>query len=359
MNGNRFQITERTRDFGFAGSKAPADVCAIANTLGFAQIPIVMRSTQKSKLAKVQRQIGFARDWRRAIKTIQNPSLLFLQFPFHYPQLTREKALQTIREKKQPSVIGLVHDVEELRGYRYNNYYRHEFAFMLDYADVLIVHNDRMKSFFLERGVSEDRLVVLQIFDYLLDLTSLTEQGKKKVTFEKSLNVAGNLDPKKSSYLRELVNLPDITLHLYGSGFDTSLQDKKNIVYHGLFAPEKLPDAITSGFGLVWDGETIHGCSGAAGNYLRYNSSHKLSLYLASGIPVVIWKEAAEAVFVEQNHLGIAVNTVDEAKEQIQAMTPDIYQSYVDQVQVVGAKLRQGGFTSAALEEAITRIHRG
>lgn len=353
MNENRYQITERTGDFGFAGSKAPADVSTIAEKLDFAPVSIVMRTTEKSRLAKVQRQIGFAIDWSRAIRSIHAPSLLLLQFPFHYPQLTRETALQTIRRKNGLSVIGLVHDVEELRGYRYSDYYRREFAFMLDYADVLIVHNDRMKQFFLERGVSKDRLVVLQIFDYLLDPASITAQNKKKITFERSLNIAGNLSARKSGYLRELTELPDITLHLYGAGPDKSMQDKKNVVYHGMFAPEKLPDVISSGFGLVWDGETIQGCSGAAGNYLRYNNPHKLSLYLASGIPVVIWKEAAEAAFVEQNHLGITVNSVQEATERILAMTPDQYVFFAEQVQKVAAKLREGDYTRQALEEAI------
>ena len=46
-------------------------------------------------------------------------------------------------------------------------------------------------------------------------------------------------------------------------------------------------------FGLVWDGISVETCAGVYGEYLKVNNPHKTSLYLASGIPVIIWKEAA------------------------------------------------------------------
>ena len=54
-------------------------------------------------------------------------------------------------------------------------------------------------------------------------------------------------------------------------------------------------------FGLVWDGTSLDGCNGRYGEYLKFNNPHKTSLYLSCGIPVIIWKEAALADFVEEH----------------------------------------------------------
>ena len=60
----------------------------------------------------------------------------------------------------------------------------------------------------------------------------------------------------------------------------------ENETYFGSFLPDELPAALEGGFGLVWDGDSAETCSGVFGEYLRYNNSHKASLYLASGFPL-------------------------------------------------------------------------
>lgn len=62
----------------------------------------------------------------------------------------------------------------------------------------------------------------------------------------------------------------------------------------------------------MWDGDGINGCSGNTGEYLRYNNPHKLSLYMVSGLPVVIWSKAAEAEFVINNKVGVVVDDIND-----------------------------------------------
>lgn len=50
---------------------------------------------------------------------------------------------------------------------------------------------------------------------------------------------------------------------------------------------------------MVWDGESIDGGLGLSGQYLKYNNPHKLSVIFTSGLPVIIWNEAAEAGLVK------------------------------------------------------------
>ena len=74
----------------------------------------------------------------------------------------------------------------------------------------------------------------------------------------------------------------------------------KNVKYCGQYKPEELPEKLEGGFGLVWDGDDLGACTGVFGEYMKYNNPHKTSLYLASGLPVIIWEKAAMAKYIEK-----------------------------------------------------------
>lgn len=89
-----------------------------------------MRTTKAGYLAKVQRQVGYYIDWNNCYQAITEGSVVLLQHPFHYSQLTREKLLYKLKKEKKVKFISVVHDVEELRAFRYNDYYKREFEVM-------------------------------------------------------------------------------------------------------------------------------------------------------------------------------------------------------------------------------------
>ena len=293
----RYQIVELNTEYNHAGSKAVQDVYEIARSLGYEANIIRTATTADSLMAKIQRQIFFFIDWLKAYFSIASNSIVFIQNPYHHKQLIRNWVLEGLKRKKNVKFISLVHDVEELRKSLYNNYYKSEFDTMLSLADVIIVHNDKMKDFFIKKGFPETKLVSLKIFDYLID----SKPSDSNVKFERSISIAGNLDIKKSAYISQLGKL-GVVVNLYGPNFSHLLEKYKEIKYHGSFPASDIPNHLNSGFGLVWDGNSIDSCSGDFGEYLQYNNPHKLSLYLASGIPVVIWDKAAEAEFVKQNN---------------------------------------------------------
>ena len=138
-------------------------------------------------------------------------------------------------------------------------------------------------------------------------------------------------------------------------GFNGILPNVKilasNITYHGAFPPDEINNQLYSGFGLVWDGSSIERCDGNTGEYLKYNNPHKLSLYLVSGIPVVIWKEAAEAKFVEEYGLGITVNSLDELGEKFASLSEEEYFEMVKRVAVVSERLKNGYYLTQAIKE--------
>lgn len=170
--------------------------------------------------------------------------------------------------------------------------------------------------------------------------------------FERAISVAGNLDIKKSGYIAQLGRLPEVKVNLYGPNFEYTLAQYSNIQYHGSFPAKDIPQQLTSGFGLVWDGQSIDTCTGDFGEYLQYNNPHKLSLYLSSGMPVVIWDKAAEAAFVREHNVGICVASLTELQEKFEAITENEFNEMVKNVEKQAACLIAGEYTKRAISKA-------
>ena len=105
------------------------------------------------------------------------------------------------------------------------------------------------------------------------------------------------------------------------------------------------------GFGLVWDGDSAHTCSGMYGEYLKINNPHKASLYLASGFPIIVWKQSALADFVRNNNCGILVNSLFEIAETLKSISEDEYQEMIKNSKRIGEKIRQGHYLKIAVEK--------
>ena len=350
---NRYQIVEIAGKGNDAGTKATQDVVSIASRLGFNRIPIRMTTTSSSKIAKIQRQLGYWADWNQAYKTIESNSIILLQNPFHYPQLTREHILRKLKSEKHVKYISVIHDVEELRKFRYNDYYKHEYDTMVELSDCFIVHNQKMAEFFCKRGIPDEKIIVLGIFDYLQE-GSLTNSPE----FARQITVAGNLDVKKCAYIGQLRNLNDLEIQLYGPNFDSSMKEYSNIHYGGSLPPDEVPQKLTKGFGLIWDGTSIDGCKGDAGQYLRYNNPHKLSLYLSSGLPVIIWSGAAESDFVKANDVGLTVDSLYDLSSKFKELTKEQYIRYAYHARCIADRLRKGAYMQEALTKALQIVER-
>ena len=213
---------------------------------------------------------------------------------------------------------------------------------LLGVADGIIAHNPIMKSVLVDKGVDADKIISLGIFDYLIP----NFQDKTGLTKNKPIIVAGNLAQEKAGYLYSIPEEP--AYNLYGVGFDES-RALTNETYFGSFLPDELPSALEGGFGLVWDGDSAETCSGVFGEYLRYNNSHKASLYLASGFPLVVWKQSALSHFVLENGCGIAVESLHDLKTTIDNLSDTNYQDLVENAKCVGKGIRDGHYLITAL----------
>ena len=331
-----------------AGSKARNDVEEIVKQEGF--IPLLLTVEDWYKMSTIKAQRHKAKALSQAFSRLKSGDQLLIQFPMLHHSFFTTHLVKKVR-KRGIEVYLLIHDLEVLRHANITSLplkhrirmYLQEASF-LKTADAIIAHNPIMKSVLVDKGVVEDKIVSLGIFDYLIS----NFQEKRGLKKEQPIIVAGNLAQEKAGYLYELPAEP--SYNLYGVGFDES-RALLNETYFGSFLPDELPSVLEGGFGLVWDGDSADTCSGVFGEYLRFNNSHKASLYLASGFPIVVWSQSALSHFVLENGCGIAVESLHDLKTTIENLSESDYQSLVENAKHIGEKIRDGFYLTSALKE--------
>ena len=330
-----------------AGNKARNDVEEIVTREGYQAL--VLSVDNWYEMSTLKAQLHKSKAFSQALNQLKQGDELLIQFPMlHHSFFTTHHVKKA--QKKGVKVHFIIHDLEVLRYANLDTVpLKHKIRVqiqesgLLGAADGIIAHNPVMKSVLVDKGIAEDKIVSLGIFDYLIP----NFQEKSGQTKDQPMIVAGNLAQEKAGYLYGLPAEP--AYNLYGVGFDES-RALENETYFGSFLPDELPAALEGGFGLVWDGDSAKTCSGVFGEYLRYNNSHKASLYLASGFPLVVWKQSALSHFVLEKGCGIAVESLHDLKETINNLSDADYQALVDNAKRVGQEIRDGHYLKTALK---------
>lgn len=242
--------------------------------------------------------------------------------------------LNRLRKRNHIRVAIVIHDLDILRYDSKDN--KKSLQNLISYfnkIDLIISHNEVMRQFLLDNGCTSN-IVLNQPFLYLSEDKTMTPE------YGNTIIIAGNLDRNKCGYIYGLNQIHGVTFNLYGPNYDSSFK-ANNIKYNGSFPPSELASHLEGSFGLVWDGTTCDTCDGKTGQYLRINNPHKLSMYISVGLPIIIWKEAALAKYVEANHIGIVVASLRDLSSTLNHITEEEYRLMHDNV----LKVRYGLIT--------------
>lgn len=309
----RYYITVHNEGGQFnATAKAPADVSVILTGDGWQEV--VIKKNQNKNI--ILYRLSCLCEALKLILRFQPEDELLIQFPFI---LNKYFAFWwKFHLLRRPKIIVLIHDLDELRVENTKTDYS-----LIKQADKVIAHTDAMKDYLIKKGVWSDKICVLHFFDYIVlkQRISIPQYGN-------SVAFAGNLI--KSNFIKKMKDincLNEIDFFLYGASCPDGIVGS-NIHYKGKFSPDDISE-LEGDWGLVWDGDDFETCSSTSGasvgNYLRYNASHKISLYLAAGMPLIIWKESGLANYVEKNNLGITVSTLKEIPLAIRKAQSRVY----------------------------------
>jgi hypothetical protein len=256
---------------------------------------------------------------------------------FHFPlQATVYAWLLNLLKWRNVKTAVLIIDIDGIRD-KNEKELQNEIG-QLKKFDLLVAHNESMKEALL-KYYPFSTIRCIQLFDYPLKEIPRKKKLSNVVCF------AGNI--AKSGFTSSLSQLQSLHFNIYGHGFDAVLNRQKNVLYKGIVAAELLPQALEGSFGLVWDGGSIEKCA----DYLRYNNPHKLSLYLVSRLPVIVWKDSAVADFVTENNIGFTIQSLKDIPGKISAITEDKYASMQQQVSILSQQISKGEFLKKIIPE--------
>lgn len=319
-----------------AGPKAKRDAAEIlTKSKNFKKIDFYF-DLNNSIISKLKKLKYLNVDIPKGLKDVKSGNL-FIQYPI-YSSVISQKITNVI--PKNVKVYYLIHDLESLRLFKDSEGFKREEIQRLNEADGIISHNPKMTKWLKENGVTT-KIVDLEIFDYL------SENMAPNNKYDKSVCYAGNL--AKSEFLKVIPR--ELKLGVYGPN---PAQDfPENIEYKGVYKPDELPKYLVENFGLVWDGKQNDKCDGIYGEYMKYNNPHKVSLYLSSGIPVIIWKKAALADFIEKNNVGLVIESLDQINEKLNSISESEFLELKQNTVDLSQKLKSGFYLNRAVDELL------
>lgn len=356
---NNWYITYDREKKNTAGTKAPDDISSICRRLGYQEISIPRYPKNKSWMfRRIWILYIVQKLWNRYKNIIPENAIIVYQHPTTIG--VSMLLINKLQNKKRAKFIAIIHDLESLRkgieGVIENSKIKNKASDigLLRRMDAIICHNEIMRQYMIGQGIPAHKLINLNIFDYLGDEVKRSLKKSESPT----VAIAGNLAVGKCPYIYKIFDNganPNLIVNLYGNGFQES-EASKQLCYQGSFMPDELPGRIEGDFGLVWDGLSAETCTGNTGEYLRYNNPHKTSLYLSAGIPVIVWREAAIAKFVQENNVGIFIDTLYELEDAIRDVSNEQYKTMCNNVAALAKKLHEGYYFKNALETAIELI---
>lgn len=303
----------------------------------------------KKRMRKVKEFFLIHKNIIRQINGVNEKSQLFFFHPM--PYFWNMKKVRRVLNKKKIFLIGFVCDIAllHLNDEEHKKITKKISAYLKDRLlkkyDVILVPTIRMKNYLVGKGIDRERIMVHGLYDYHISIINETRK------YTDNIIIAGDLSCCRNNYIYQLHNLSNLCFNLYGYGFDKKYK-KENISYYGLIGESELNLKMDGRFGLCWYGNKMEMLTGFSAEYIKINSPHKVSLYIANNIPVIVSDEAGIANYIKENHLGIIIHNLKELPEILEAISDEEYTDLLDHVMEEGKKLRKG----CHLEKSLLKI---
>lgn len=336
----KYYISEKSKSIEFtAANKARDDIDTIFKELNYRDLDTYMNivNSENSNIQLIKEIIS------KAMKIKRN-SYVYIQYPYYKNNRKIYTFLNIIKKIKNIKIVALIHDIDSMRFQGMVDKKNKEIQ-RLNSFDCIISHNKSMTNWLIKNGVNNP-IYNIEIFDYLLDNEEIGNKNIRKT----DIVFAGNLDKNKSGFIYNLINQNSMfNMNLYGPNFNTKILNN-NIKYMGQFLPEELISNLEGKFGLIWDGDSVMECSGISGEYTKYNNPHKLSMYLAAGLPIICWNKMAICDFVKNNDIGICIDNLNDISKVISQIDSKQYNSMVNNVSKIRNRLVNGEYTRIVLD---------
>ncbi|GBG97505.1 hypothetical protein [Lactococcus termiticola] len=317
--------------------KVNADVVSIAESLGYQALPITRydATSEAPELMRVRIQ--------GLITAVQPGDLVVCLHPILNGFIFDVSLVSALKERGAKVVIN-VFDTEKLRypkdlGESYDQIGKEHALF--NQADYLIVHNEAMEAGLREVGVTVPMLK-RGPFDYLMP----AEEAKLSDNLERKLTFVGSFD--KSPFLKTWAYQTPLSAFGSRQTAEGEYPLGPNVDYLGM--ANFLQDMPRDAFGIFWDEGFNYQV------YSQYTSPHKVALYMATGLPVIVWDGAGIAPFIKREGLGYTVKSLDEIDGLLASITDEELRALKERTNYFSYFIRDGAFTRRVLSELEGRL---
>ena len=305
----------------------------IAHQLGFREMGIYCYNGAKESRESLNARLDgiiAGIEWGNDVVICQFPTEN--GFKYEWELLKRMKMYQS-------KVVIFIHNAESLVQ-EANRTVLEETLRLYNQAEVLIVPSLALRQFLLDNGIKKEiKFVIQEMWDYTTDRNYYSfPKFLKEIHFAGGNSFEGMGDWKDTIPLKTYAAL---------------VNQGRNVHDMGVLSPQELLSEFSKGgFGLVWyQDENSRRC-------MEYEVSFSLAQYLAAGIPVIVPVGISNQAIIEKNHLGLIVNSLEEAVETIESMTEMEYQQYIQSIGKFAQTLRNGYYTKKCLVDAIHTAYR-
>ena len=332
----------KLNDSGDAGYKFPADVQEIFRQMG----RDVLFYGHKPNASVVHWSVDTAKLVLGGVKKVKKNSCVYVLFPIG------ERSIRFIKrrcKKTNSKMIGMIIDINSLR---YEDEDPQKETKLLLMFDALIVQNGRQQEYVRKLGFRGE-VSKLGVLDYLC-----VPSEKDASLSDRKICYGGSLYQGQSGFLKEWSEsgfIKTFHVNVYGPHMEFPIEGN-TFSYEGEYSADTIIEHISGSFGLVWNGESIHTLSGAMGDYYRYATPHKMSMYLMAGMPVIVHKDSAAAKFVKENGIGILISSLTELEKIFSDVSDDQYAGMKNCVYKIREKLAEGYYLRRSLAEIESMI---
>lgn len=287
---------------------------------------------------------------------VKTGDIVFLQFPQFTSVFFMKCLIEKVTRVFGAKVVAYIHDILPWRDpWNYNEQSREEFFEALALCQGIIVHNDimrdKLKKEFENYGFNRNHTYINHIlWGYRANRMTFDWKRKWEQFPKMSIDYAGNLGV--AQFLNELPE--HIEINVYGEG--ESIKSKSNIHLMGNVDSEGITHVLTGDFGLVWKSTTYPYITGTYGEYEKVNSPHKISMYLAADLPVIVAAQSAMARYVKANNIGVVIDSLEELPQIPERLTQKQYQDMMFNVNRIGRLVREGFPMKWAVMQMISRL---
>ena len=320
----------------YNAAKARKDVLKIAKDCGYRHITLFHNGNSKPFVA-----LEIVKGCISTIAKAKRGDTILIQYPYS-PMLLNQMLFGVLRlgkKLKGYKVSILIHD---LNGLRSNDRDLLQKELKMMRGCNIIYHNESMRDE-CEKTRHAESFQILGLFDYLYS----GETCKREYSDKPVIMIAGNLSPHISGFLYQIP--PDLKVQFKIFGPNYAGVTTHNIEYCGKYPAEELIKHLDGQFGLIWYGNSCNTCDGNIGDYLPYVNPHKFSLYLAAGVPVIVWNKSALAEFVVTKNIGLAVESIPELKEKLLNIDERQYQTMSQNILTMRKDVVEGKYLSSLL----------